>query len=143
MKSRKPIFAVKENAESEAKQMELLWGECGTAWKPETLQKYEKYEHWDKFKFVRPSQKRVRNKFEGERGWDDDSLSLLERMLDWDPQNRVSAKDALTHQYFSAGLGVLPPERLKVFTAVECARQTDVVKKHKRGAHPSWLTVFH
>lgn len=131
MKTRKPILAVKENTESEVKQMELLWKECGTNISPDVLKKYEEYPNWDKFKFHTSSQRRISNKFEGERGWDTHSLSLLERLLDWDPETRINASDALSHEYFYAGQGIVPPERLAVFGHVECPRQSDVVQKHK------------
>lgn len=32
---------------------------------------------------------------------DDVALDLLERMLQYEPHKRISAKDALTHVYFS------------------------------------------
>ena len=131
MKMRHPILAAKENTESELKQMELLWQECGTNMNMELLKKYQAYPHWEKFKFTKTSQKRITQRFAGEAKWDEHSLSLLESLLDWNPETRISAGDALSHDYFYTGIGIVPAHKLPVFEYVECARQTDVVKKNK------------
>lgn len=151
MKTRQPILAV--NGDSDLKQMELLWNECGTNLTPDTLKKYEEYPNWDKFKFTQPSEKSLRQRFEtkantavttsrggvvtgsvgGAAGkkWDNLSLTLLEGMLDWNPESRISAIDALSHDFFAAEQGVIPWERLPKFENVNFARQSDVVKKQK------------
>ena len=131
MKMRQPILAAKENTESELKQMELLWQECGTNMNPELLKKYQAYPHWDKFKFTKTSQKLIAQRFEGESKWDTDSLNLLEQFLDWDPETRITAGAALDHDYFYSKQKVVPANKLPVFDNVECARQTDVVKKNR------------
>ena len=129
MKARQPILASKDSTDGELKQMELLWTECGTNMSSELLAKYESYPHWNKFKFTKNSNKRIRQRFEGEPRWDVHSLNLLEAFLDWNPDSRISASDALVHDYFTADKGVVPTHKLPVFEHVECARQTDVAKK--------------
>ncbi len=131
MKARGPILAYKEK-DSELLQMELLWSECGTNMTSDVLKKYEEYPNWDKYKFTKTSNKSIKTKFEGERGWDTDSLNLLESLLDWNPETRMSASDALSHSYFYNGQGVIPPNKLLVFDNVECPRQSDVMQKHNQ-----------
>ena len=128
MKTRTPIFAV--HGDSDVAMMDLLWNECGTNATPEVMKKYEAYPLWDKFKFSKTSTKRITQKFVGEPKWDTLSLNFLGQLLEWDPDARISASDALSHDYFHTERGVVPTERLPRFDNVECARQSDVTIKN-------------
>ena len=96
MYTRHPILAVKDSQDSMVRQMELLYQQCGTP-TGDLLKKYEGYPDWEKFKFPVKSTNRIRYRFEADPNWDDSALSLLESMLDFDPDKRLSENNALHH----------------------------------------------
>ena len=131
MYSRRPILAVNDKEGSEVRQMELLYQEFGTP-TGDLLKKYEGYPDWEKFKFSTKSANRIRGRFEDKPLWDDFALSLLESMLHFDPTKRLSASDALTHDYFyCSGEEVVPAEQLERFHSVALPRGMDVQAKQK------------
>ena len=87
LKTRQPILAVKDSGarcsetQSESNQLDLLWHECGTP-QGEVLKKYESYPLWETCKPTKPSNRKIRNKFDHDtKRWDTRSLLLLERFL--------------------------------------------------------------
>ena len=129
MYTRHPILAVKDSQDSMVRQMELLYQQCGTP-TGDLLKKYEGYPDWEKFKFPVKSTNRIRYRFEADPNWDDSALSLLESMLDFDPDKRLSANNALHHDYFYSE-EIVPAADLPRFDSVETARGMDVAVKQK------------
>ena len=129
MHTRNPIFAVKDSADSLARQMELLFQQCGTPKQP-LIEKYMKYPSWDKYKFTVENNNKIVNRFANSPLWTDNSLSLLEGLLDFDPDNRITADVALHHDYFYED-EVMESEKLPRFESVETARGMDVAVKQR------------
>lgn len=129
MHARNPIFAVKDSADSLARQLELLFQQCGTPKYP-LLEKYQKYANWDKMKPSVDSNNKIRNRFANSPMWSENSLSLVEKLLDFDPGKRITADLALHHDYFYES-EVMKPEQLPRFDSVETARGMDVAVKQR------------
>ena len=120
MYTRKPILAVNDKDGSEVRQMELLYQTFGTP-TGDLLKKYESYPDWEKFKFTVKSSNNIRARFESDPLWDEATLSLLEHILHFDPDARLSAHDALLDEYFYSE-EVLTAELLPRFDNVELPR---------------------
>lgn len=96
--------------ETEATQLELIFQVTGYP-QGETLARYEALEQWPAFAQTAPS---AQNSFVAKYGsgknkvLDAVGLDLLQRMLDIDPVRRITAGQALQHEYFTQGEGVNP-----------------------------------
>jgi hypothetical protein len=66
------------------------------------LEKYSKYPDWEKLAFTKEYNSNLIAEFS--KHFDPMALSLLEKLLDLDPQMRLSAKNSLEHRYFSPDL---------------------------------------
>jgi len=89
--------------ESEAAQLDLIFQVTGYP-TGETLRKYEAIEQWPTFAAINTT---AQNAFQARFGGAGKSkvleragLDLLQRMLDLDPDTRITAGDALKHEYF-------------------------------------------
>ncbi len=129
MKTRNPLFALKEKPQTDVRQMELLWKECGIITGP-TLKKYTEYPNWETFQFTSAAKKGggIRDKFQRASNWDSLALNLLEKLLHFDIDERVTATDALNDEYFYDTMNC---EDLPTFGEIECARTVDVMAKNK------------
>jgi serine/threonine protein kinase len=129
MYTRNPIFAVKDSADSLVQQLTQLYQQCGTP-RGDLLEKYKNYPDWEKCKFTAQSNNRIRDRFRNNPLWSDKALGLLEKLLDFDPDNRISADTALHDTYFYEDVEV-KPEQLPRFDSVETARGMDVAVKQR------------
>jgi serine/threonine protein kinase len=129
MFTRNPIFAIKDSPDSLVRQLEQLYQQCGTP-TGDLLKKYEAYPDWEKCKFTVRSNNRIRYRFSNDAQWSERSLSLLEQLLDFDPDARITADTALHHEYFYE-TEIVRPEQLPRFDTVETARGMDVAVKQR------------
>ena len=97
-------------SETEASQLELIFQVTGYP-QGETLKRYEAIEQWPVFSNTATT---AQNSFVAKYGTgknkvlDGAGLDLLQRLLDIDPVRRITAGQALQHEYFTQGEGVNP-----------------------------------
>jgi serine/threonine protein kinase len=89
-------------AETEAAQLDLIFQVTGYP-QGDTLRQYEAIEQWPVFSGIQTT---AQNTFLAKYGsgktkcLDAVGLDLLQRLLDLDPTRRVTARQALEHEYF-------------------------------------------
>jgi negative regulator of PHO system len=92
-------------AGTEVEIVELIFRLLGTP-QGALLNTYKHYPDWEKINFNKTYTSRLQSEYS--RHFDTYGLQLLDRLLDINPQTRVTAKDALDHRYFAPDT-VVPP----------------------------------
>jgi serine/threonine protein kinase len=81
---------------NELEQLEKIFALCGTP-NEQTWPGIEKLDHYEKFRGTGDIASKLQHKF---KLFPPDALSLVERLLTLDPAKRISAHEALDHDYF-------------------------------------------
>ncbi|PPQ98560.1 hypothetical protein CVT24_004051 [Panaeolus cyanescens] len=125
--TKKPIF----QGNDEIHQLEVIFSILGTP----TIERWPDVVHLPWFELVRPRHP-LPNKFrQGFQGWmSSEALDLAERLLTYDPSQRITAMDAMSHPYFTReepsailpeGLSTLEGEWHELETKKERARKKE------------------
>jgi serine/threonine protein kinase len=101
LKQRSALFC----AGTEVEIVELIFRLLGTP-QGTLLNTYKHYPDWEKINFNKTYTSRLQSEYS--RHFDTYGLQLLDRLLDINPQTRVTAKDALDHRYFAPDTVVHP-----------------------------------
>jgi cyclin-dependent kinase 12/13 len=100
----------------EIDQLELIYKLCGSP-KGDTLAKFEQYPGWEKMQVKTAYEPSFSSRF---RSVDPKMVDLLQHLLDMDPTERMSAKDACDHGYFWGKQRLVEPEELPKFHVDDC-----------------------
>ena len=96
----------------------------------ETWPGVDKLDHFEKFKGCGPPKNMLKDKF---RLFPPEALSLVERLLTLDPAKRISAHEALDHDYFWTDPLPCEPQELPPFK-VESVHEFEAKARKQAGA---------
>jgi len=117
----------------ELEQLEKIYQLCGTPpADSEVESRLQQCEGWSKMQYETTYPSRIKQKFAsttiGHTG-----IDLIEKLLCLHPEQRITAMDALDHEYFWERQGTLSPDGLPTLN-LEDAHEAEVTKKRQKKA---------
>lgn len=120
---RQPILA--SRPPTPTNQLELIYQLCGTP-SGETEERLKNCDGWDKYQFSKVYEPKLREKFESIPS---SAIDLLEKLLCLNPDQRITAEQALNHPYFSDGMSSVPERLPRIPISIEEIHEYDIQKK--------------